>query len=385
MPAIELSFGELQSLEDELALTWGIGQNLLARIAAELQLDPVLVARVPLQVDNLGYLRWAIQHCLQDGFASNPALLRLLIRSSLAFSVKLAELDAKLARLEAEERTRAAAFAQGGIDRFRPVLMRRRQPLLAREAGSAALARLVAPNDAAIYVVRGVVKSGKSYTKELVIHVAEEVGRIMGREIRVAYVELVAGMAELEHVSLLASTFSSRIQAGRMAFSLPGPPSPTPKWIREVADHLVNLAIASGQVWWIVIDGVPAPKDEDDWLEKFIQALARTVADLPAHDRVGLILLGYERQFPTDILPAVVPEDLPPPENIGRPHLERFFNRYFLLKGGGHDAGAIDAAVFAVFAYIEEDRAELRSRGLEERHYLTGLGLAVRGVVDGLG
>ena len=307
------------------------------------------------------------------GFDTQPAFI-IRILGLFPFDANAGALLAKLKALQEQHQrelsSSAATVAQ--TDPFQPLVMRRRQPVLGREDAGKALKTLTNRDDAAIFVVSGTSKSGRSYTAELVNHALWPPGGAQRLGMNVALAEGDDAIVDrYEAVSYLAGSLLEQIDRRELLRSrqraAPVPPlvdgGRDLKWLRAVVDAVVSAAANTGETWWLVLDrvtpdtgetsdsnisgAVPDGTPKSDAVDSFIQILTRKIAKLFSGHQIRLIVLGYQRDFPSDVGPAVVREELPLPASVGSREVEAFFKRFFASRGGAPQ-DAVDMAVTEV-------------------------------------
>jgi len=188
--------------------------------------------------------------------------------------------------------------------------------------------RTLAEGVAQILIVSGPLKSGRSYSWELIYHVSTALG------VRAAYinVEEEAGAAMLD-----PDTVARRLamEVG-LADDLPldlGSNRP-----RVLAQWLVAAFVNSGERWWIVLDGFEHP-DVPSATHDLLGLLMETAQSPDLRGRLVSILLAYDtRMVPTRLLPHVLVEQLTP---LSHSDVASFFERYLRGLGKTNDHALI--------------------------------------------
>lgn len=344
---------------------------------------PVELIEVPGFATPREYLDWIIIFAETDGFKRTPPIILSLLAKKAADPMAHA-LTAKVnAMYEQHRRDMAVAKdAVKALDPFRPIIMRRQQPVLGRGDAAKALQKLTLADDAAVFVVRGVTRSGRSYTAEIINYMATQLGLLGRAALQVASVELNDEIVDYyEAVSLIASSLVSdidrrEIKRGRpRAAQMPPLLDPAPKWLHDVAQWLVAAAANTGETWWLVLDrltpGSASLKlsigSKGDPVDQFIQILARKIARLGSDNQIRLVVLGYDRDFPAELAPAVVWEELPHPTSVGQVEVSNFFRQFFAMHGGAEDQ-VVEGATAEVFARLppSDDRLAALNASIRE-------------------
>jgi hypothetical protein len=204
-------------------------------------------------------------------------------------------------------------------DPFETCFVRPGRPFIDREPLRAKLKMLhieVAPG----LVVTGEPHSGKSYSLRLVVHVASAYGA------RVADVDLrlwgydPRGFAE----SILGTM-------GRSSRVADLPEAQTPRSVMQIAKFLVDEIRASGETWWIVVDGIDGdtPSDTRDLVWALVLA-----ADNPVDLAMRVVLLDCNELLPHEVDDYVEKEAITPIDTTNaRCLLEEFFTRVAAHSG----------------------------------------------------
>ena len=343
-------------------------------------LGPLLTVQEMLEIpadleSNRAYLDWTVAFAMDDGFRRTPPLILSLLNPK-SFDPDAQALIAKVTALHQQYQrdVEAARSAAAILNPFQPVIMRRLQPVLGRKAAGTALERLARADDAAIFVVRGIRRSGRTYTTEIVNFAATQLADAGRAELWIALAEVNDDIPDrYEAVSLIASSLADNINRReakrRRPRASPVPPlvERGPKWLHEVAQWLVDAAASTGEAWWLVLDRlasetvaagdaggtVPASVLKNDPVDAFIQILTRKIAKRGSDNQIRLILLGYDHDFPSEVAPAIVQEKLPPPASMGKAEVRNFFRGFFASRGGFEEA-VIDNATSEVFIQLSK-------------------------------
>jgi hypothetical protein len=221
--------------------------------------------------------------------------------------------------------------------------------------------RSLADGSAEVLVVSGPPRSGRSYSWELIVHVAAALGTI--RLVRVN-VEPGLDAAQLgpealaERLGTYLPHLGANVPAG--AGRMPG----------VIATWLVNGVAGSGETVWIVLDGFEhrdLPAETRDLLD----AMMVLVSAPEYRGRLGLILLAYdESRIPESVRPFALVEHLEP---LTRADVSSFFEIYFRDAGQAMTAAAIDQIVDEIVREAERDRSPADTASLAR-----GVALAVR-------
>lgn len=365
--SIALQQTELDMLRECLLRDFGPVGN--ARLLLQPYLTPEELAAVPNFSDNRGYLDWTVTFAVDDGFKRTPPfILSLLYR--YPYDENAVALIGRVKALQEQHQCdlAAARSATAAVDPFRPVILRRQQPLLGRKQVGAALQALARADDAAVFIVNGISRSGRSYTAEIIDFALTQLAQRDRGGPRMSFVELNDEIVDrYEAVSLIASTLVSAIDCQEVQRNRPrAAPAPpverSPKWLHNVAQWLLSAAANTGGAWWFVLDRVmpnaaagqrtaATGGADDDPVDKFIQILARKIARLGSDNQTRLVILGYDRDFPAEVAPAVIPELLPDPSTVGQAHVQEFFRTFFASRGGCEEE-AVKEATSEVFARL---------------------------------
>jgi hypothetical protein len=143
---------------------------------------------------------------------------------------------------------------------------------------------------------------GKTYSHEFIRYFA------LSRQERVAYVDL------LEEISLGNSTQELVTRLGRKLradlSSIPPQEAQTARWLRSLADWLIDQVKASGHFWWLVFDSINQVNGLPAEVHSLIQRLALQLEeedDPPCR----LVLISYrEEQLPVQIRGRVEQETI---------------------------------------------------------------------------
>lgn len=238
----------------------------------------------------------------------------------------------------------------GSPDPFGAYLLKGR-PFLDRRVLRDHLRRL-ADGSAEILVVSGPPGSGRSYSWELIVHVAAAL-----ETIRLVRVNVEPGLdggqfgpqALAERLGIYPPDLGANVPAG--ASRTPG----------VIATWLVNEFAGSGEQWWIVLDGFEhrdLPRETRDLLDGMM-----VLVSAPEHrGRLGLILLAYdESRIPESVRPFVLVEQLGP---LTRDDVGSFFETYFRDAGQTITAADIDRLVDEILNEAERDRSPADTSGI---------------------
>ena len=333
------------------------------------------------------WAEWTISVLKAEGFSrdipqDNPSVVKVL--RQFATQPEMAAL-LRIVQLQLEDHRRETVAAEQDAvarDPFRPIIMRRRQPLLARAQAGSALKALLRTDDAAAYVVHGPEsKSGCSYTAEIVGYAIATLGLNRRADIQMASVEYSDEMVERhEAVSMIATSLVEQIDTRQKlrrqpVTQLPPPFEESDKWLHAIAQWLISAAANTGEAWWLLIDRLPpvtepieATPPNDDAVDRFIQILVRKLARLSSANQTRLVILSYQYDFPAEIGVAIVREELPRPSTIGQAEIEELFRGYFASRGGA-DTEAITTAAGMVLSTMPPSG-----------HYLPNLNKSIRDV-----
>jgi hypothetical protein len=203
-----------------------------------------------------------------------------------------------------------------------------------------------------ILVVGGDPKTGKTYTKYLIAHLATK----FGFEHRI--VDLWSGGNDPASVGKRIADL----------LDLEGIPEPGSEQMARFTntiffDRFVGQIKADKNKWWIVLDGFGAISVSKE-LEEFIGRLAAKVSDsLP---NVRLILLGYKHKLPSEV-GRIVEEDAT--NEITREELAKFFEQFYAEYGPDLDATAkktkIDEYAEELFDKMTAETPESRYETME--------------------
>lgn len=339
----------------------------------------------------IGWAEWTVSVLQSEGFSLDtpqtaPSIVKVL-RQFPADPEMAALLRIVQRQLDDHRREMAAAQQTAtALDPFRPIIMRRRLPVLARSQAGAALKALLRTDDAAAYVVHGPeAKSGCSYTAEIIGFAITMLGRMQRADIQMAFVEYSDELVDRhEVVSLIVTSLVEQIDTrqklrNQPVTKLPPPFEASDKWLHALAQWLISAAANTGEAWWLIIDRVPSPtppisahQPNDDAVDRFIQILVRKVAKLPSTSQTRLIVLSYPHDFPAEVGAAIVREELPPPSTIGQAEVEDLFRKYFASRGASPDA--VTTVAHMVLSTMPR-----------HGHYLPNLNASIRDAVLRLG
>jgi hypothetical protein len=225
----------------------------------------------------------------------------------------------------------------------------------------------------AVLVITGPDRSGRSYTVELLHHLARErraAAMIIPRPQRppepaVAVVTIPPKMGSSMNPERLAEQFAKAMLADEV--DAPVDIATPDRMSQYLSQWVLERAGDTRKEWWLVLDGLD-DADLDDRTMGFVGKLAEQVVLRTGQPRVRLVLIGCRPPL-VDALPAerVAREQL---GEIGEVDLEPFFAQ--LLAAGGSPSPPPEAVKLAVMLVLDDlpsngDRLPLLNRALREK------------------
>lgn len=201
-----------------------------------------------------------------------------------------------------------------------------------------ALQRLTTAGGPRSLVVTGGRRTGRSYTLQLIQHVA------LCRRYEVIDIELSKLGPGLEPLDLMTQV---ALQMRLDGTHLPERRDATVarwnmdlrSWLYSQVEPPAGVADGDAPVWWLVVDGIDQFRPSEATLD-----LIWRLIDLAEHRarHLRVVLLAYGGAVPPEIDHLVVREEIAP---VDRGVLESFFELFFTHKGIVDAGSAVDAAV----------------------------------------
>lgn len=246
-------------------------------------------------------------------------------------------------------------------DPFQTPVIRGNRPFVDRDHLRNALVGLNDPLGGRVLLVTGPPVSGKTYSAQLIGFLRDRLG---------SYKTVVIDLKEDADANYGPGDLAASI-ARQMGIDVDGMPPPdglSPnRWPRALRDWLIGELHRSGDVWWLVLDGVREEVLPHDTLEFIGDMVKQAQENLP---ELRVVLLdGTVDVVPPYLLPAIEHERI---DRIGRTEIVRWVDDQFARRGEEADPEAVNEVVeFVLGSAPEEPRARM--------HHITyALGRAVR-------
>jgi len=228
--------------------------------------------------------------------------------------------------------------------------------------------RLDAPTGSSVLIINGPPKSGKSYSVELLYHVAQEraAPAARGVNVPVGLITLQRGMGASLSPEALAQMITTRINSN---------PKPLPQLNEADSNvtpdrmnvHLCKWIIDNvnntGEKWWLVLDGLNDP-DLTPISRNFISKLVEMLSTGPYSKALRLVIIDY----PADLLAGVNPDQMESERlgPIGEVDVELFLRQQLGKAGGALPSRqAVQAGVILTMLNLPED--DMRLKVLNDR------------------
>lgn len=219
----------------------------------------------------------------------------------------------------------------------------RRYPFLDRRRLRESLKKLAADNGPTILVVDGPARSGRSYTRRLIEHIAEHRGPF-----QVAW-NVCSGPGATLEARNLANSFSMDMK--RPPGPIPEKESQAARWAQQLAQWVLNHDADAGSRWWLVFDQFDGEPLEPA-AQSFIESLAERIATGPARKRFRLVLLQYPHPLPPSLRRDVIQEKLQAPDELGVSDVSEYFEWLFTRRKEAFEQQAIQELVQEVMQQV---------------------------------
>lgn len=202
-----------------------------------------------------------------------------------------------------------------GIDKFDSVLLQNNRILLNRQLLRQAIREMMTDGGRRILIVNGPSGSGKSYTKEFIYHITQEIPNT-----KVSVINLNAHIQGASEVAM------------RMVDSLGGaiPEMQSQEQSFRSLDQLADVVMAEffrnpGINRWLIIDDCDKTYPNTEIIDFLLILLDKcSVESLP---QLRIIITGFDKaRLPASLLNRIIFEDIQP---LAQKDVERFFTTYF--------------------------------------------------------
>jgi len=274
---------------------------------------PILLA-LPTNIPGIeDQSRWLVQYCLACRWppkAEQPSLLELLM-------VRLIN-NAGVGAL-APLRDRVRVHTDPNDDVFQTRWVIANQPFFARFGTRQAIRQLIEGVSYPILRINGPECSGKSYTLELVAHLAEQ---------GPSYVRFATAAVEPTN----APSYTVEELAGTLTVSMeinePMPQRNTSSYPKSLCLWIIrNTLRQPAGVWVLVLDGF-GNKNVRAEVKQLVEALSAQVLAPDVVKRVRLVLLDYDPPLPDSLSARTLDDTLPDPMTIGEQDLQECLLAY---------------------------------------------------------
>jgi Effector-associated domain 1 len=227
-------------------------------------------------------------------------------------------------------------------DPYNACLLRAKRVFINRRGLRQALKELGTPDGPRVLVVTGERATGKTYTHEMISHLAS---RIQGHRPPV-YVDL--DVYQYKPVEL-AEAIGHRMGRPDIDTIPKQYDDQSPRWNEKLCDWLVGgVTRDQPNIWWFVLDGFrkkTALPEMVDFIEKLAVLVERSVT------RLRLVLLNYTQLLP-DNIDSVVGRDRIEP--IGRSDLESFFQQISRERAQPYDDEELRNVIDEILTQVED-------------------------------
>lgn len=187
-------------------------------------------------------------------------------------------------------------------------------------------------DQATIVAVHGPPRSGKTYSRYLVTHVAGN-----SEKVKPVYIDLTEQGYTPDRLAL---NIVLEIDPDVGADGVTVKASQDPRWAKELSRYIVGKAQATGAQWWIVLDGIHQRDQPPETLELIKQLALRAATPV---DCLRLVLLGCRPELlPPDTRLWLVEDRLDALEPLD---LRQFFETALQERGTTFLPDALDPAV----------------------------------------
>lgn len=352
-----LTSGEAIMVTDHLATHLsGTGNvRLLIQVVFAPEHTTILLAlpdNIPGPVDQAG---WLIQYCLTSRWPPDPAkasLLELLL-------VRLVDIGGFGALAPLRDRVRSRVDPNDEIFQARWVIGN--QPFFDRGNTRQAIRRLLSGVTHPILRINGDAGSGKTYTLELVKHLAAQ----GPPHVRFTSASVDSKNAASYTVEELAQELTLPMMINEQ---MPG--RSTSSFPKSLALWIIRNTLRQQGVWVLALDGF-GDENANPEVRQLAEALSALVLGPETVKKVRLILLDYKPQSPDNLKPRVLDDALPDPSMISEQDLHECLVAYNEAKRQmGELSKVIEPGEVSELAAKLLDRAPAtpaeRLRGLNE-------------------
>ena len=187
---------------------------------------------------------------------------------------------------------------------------------------------------ARIAAVHGSENSGKTYSYQLILYLAEKTGNFQP-----VFIDLTQASGPDYGPDRLAVRIALQMGIDLPPEQLLKKEAQGPIWATELSDYLIGKTHAASKQWWVVLDGILQGSLPPDTAH-FVHALAQGALQAP---KLRVVLLSYRRELlPPHVQFRAVGETISPLQDFD---LHEFFERLLESHGREPEDGVIDFAV----------------------------------------
>jgi hypothetical protein len=217
-------------------------------------------------------------------------------------------------------RERAGARWLESEDPYQACFLHNSRPLVNRSTLRAAITALCSDEGIRVLVVNGDPISGKSYTLQYIVFLADKFGNDR------VYIDIKDELQTSFGPDALARSIGLQLNLSPEEIrSIPASPQ-NARWVMDIRDWIIGASKRNGALWWIILDGFDHP-DLPPETHQLIEHLMLHVEKVKPP--VRLVLLSYRRPIPRDIRRDIKDETIAP---IDRLELAEFFQRLYQLS-----------------------------------------------------
>ena len=187
---------------------------------------------------------------------------------------------------------------------------------------------------ARIAAIDGSEHSGKSYSYQLILYLAEKTGNF-----KPVFIDLTQASGPDYGPDRLAIRLALQMGIDLPPEQLLKKQAQGPIWATELSEYLIGKTHAASKQWWVVLDGVLQGSLPPDTVH-FIHGLAQGALQAP---KLRVVLLSYRRELlPPNVQFRAVGETISPLQDFD---LHEFFERLLDAHDREREDGVIDFAV----------------------------------------
>jgi hypothetical protein len=309
-----LTSDEVKTVTDHLATHLGPTGNIRVLIQTVFAPDhTTILLALPDNIPGIGdQAGWLIQYCLTSRWPPDPAkasLLELLL-------VRLIDIGGvgDLAPL----RNRVNSRVDPNDEIFQARWVIGNQPFFDRGNTRQAIRRLLSGVTYPILRINGDVGSGKTYTLELVKHLA-----VQGPP----NVHFTSTSVESKNAASYTIEELAEELTLPMMINEPKPQRSTSAYPKSLALWIIRNTLRQQGVWVLALDGF-GDENANPEVRQLAEALSALVLGPETVKKVRLILLDYKPQSPDNLKPRVLDDTLPNPLTVGEQDLHECLIAY---------------------------------------------------------